>query len=137
MSIQVIPFRAHHCRTIKPDVSDAFYVRAVANERVAFAKTVCLYGEPIGAGGITMHDTIGETWSLFSPFIKFYPIALFKACKAGIAGAVATFSPEVILSFIHKDDLVAQRFIERLGYQQSEYRLYLYGSKDGPWWGAA
>jgi hypothetical protein len=111
-------------------------VRAVANERVAFAKTVCLYGEPIGAGGITMHDDIGETWSLFSPLIKHYPIAFYKACKAGIEGAINEFHPQVILSFVHKDDLTAQRFIERLGYKQSDQRLYTYGrGKD--FWGNA
>lgn len=107
--------------------------RAYAHERIAFAKTVCLEGEPIGCGGITMHDDIGETWSLFSPFIKFYPIAFFKACKAGIAGAVEKFNPQVILSFVHKDDLTAQRFIERLGYVQSDQRLYIYGRQEGLW----
>jgi hypothetical protein len=111
--------------------------RAVAHERIAFARTVCLMGDPIGAGGITMHDDIGETWALFSPLVLQFPKALFKACKAGIAGAVEKFNPQVILSFVHKDDLTAQRFIERLGYKQSDQRLYVYGQQEGDWWASA
>lgn len=98
--------------------------RAVKYERIAYARTVCLLGDPIGCGGVTpFEDGSAETWALFSPLIKVFPKAMFRACRDGIEAALKEFQPERLFACIDPNDLVAQRFMERLGYKM-EFFLY-------------
>lgn len=98
--------------------------QAVIAERYAYAKTVCLLGDPIGCGGVTpFEDGTAETWAVFSPLITGYPKAVFKACRDGIKKSIEEFKldPKMIYAAADPDDLTAHEFLERLGFRLSQW----------------
>lgn len=129
MNVQVIPFRARHVPIIKPDVSEFEMARAYRDEKIAYAKTVCLLGDPMGCGGITpFEDGSAEAWALFSPLSKCFGKAMFKACKQGILEAERELNPTVLFARADLEDEAAQRFLQHLGYKAACY-LYM---RQGP-----
>ena len=121
-NIQVIPFRARHVPLIKPGVTEFEMARAERDEKIAHARTVCLLGDPIGAGGITpFEDGSAEAWAIFSPLSKHYAKAMFQACKQGIVEAEAELNPHVLFARADLEDEAAQRFLEHLGYKAACY----------------
>ena len=99
--------------------------RAQRDEAIAFARTVCLLGNPIASGGVTpFEDGSAEVWGLFSPLSKTFPKALFKACKQGIKDAVEALKPNPLWARADLEDEAAQRFLARLGGKKCNY-LYI------------
>jgi len=118
----VIPFRARHVAFIKPDITEFEMARAQRDEAIAFARTVCLLGDPIASGGVTpFEDGSAEVWGCFSPLSKTFPVALFKACKQGIKDAIEELKPFPLYARADLHDHAAQRFLERLGGRKANY----------------
>jgi len=90
-TIQIIPFRARHVLDIKPDAGPRMLWMAQSAEQSGPAWTAMLYGQAIGAGGVSIQRPgIGEAWTLFSPRIKRYPLFMHRFCKQFTDDAIKT-----------------------------------------------
>jgi hypothetical protein len=68
---------------IKPDVDVEFYMMALKAQESGPGFTVCLYGQPIGAAGISIQKPgYGEAWSILGPLIKRFPVFLHRTVKS-------------------------------------------------------
>lgn len=84
------------------------------------AFTVCLRGDPIGCGGVTMTDGNGEMWGLFSPVIKTMPVALFRATRDCLNRIVEKQKPKELFSCADIIDDKSRRFLEHLGFSKAD-----------------
>jgi len=81
MGLQCIPFRARHIELINPEWSDEMRNLAYFAQETGPGYTACLYGRPIGAGGLSIQRPgIAEAWTLFKPVIKMFPLWLHSQC---------------------------------------------------------
>lgn len=122
MRLQLIPFRARHVPLILPEVPPEIMERALAAEKYGDGFTACLYGDPIGAAGLSMHDdNVGELWAMFSPLIKTMPVSLYKLSKQKLADVIVKHKPKEIWARACPEDEAAQRFLEHLGFRMEMF----------------
>lgn len=92
--------------------------RAIEAENRDSAFTVCLLGDPIGCGGVTMYGEKGEMWGLFSPLIKAMPVALFRATRDCLNRIIEERKPKELFSCADLKNEKSQRFLRHLGFKK-------------------
>jgi len=119
LKIGVIPFRAKHLAEIEPRVTGEMITLGQLAECSGSAYTAVLCGDPIGAAGIAVvRPGMGEAWSLFSPLIKRFPLALHKAASRLIPEVTKRHNLRRVCAMVDEGDAVAVRWIERLGFER-------------------
>lgn len=119
MKPQVIPFRTHHMRRVKPDCAAELVAAAYVGEKSGHCWTVCLLGDPIGCCGIAVQGPQAQVWGNFAPLLKTFPVWLFKFAKARLK-ETAGEEPQLktYYSLAEAEDAAAQRFLEHLGFRR-------------------
>ena len=84
--------------------------------------TACILGEPIGCAGMAVRSPyFGEPWAIFSPILKdCFAKTLYKLTKRYLEEALAKIAPLPAVSIIDKDNTAGRRFVEHLGFIQTE-----------------
>ena len=119
LKIGVIPFRAKHLAEIEPGVTEAMIMLGQLAECSGSAYTAVLCGDPIGAAGIAVvKPGVGEAWSLLSPMIKRFPVALHKAVKTRIPEIMARHGLRRVHMTVDPWDVAAIRWAECLGFER-------------------
>jgi len=112
---------------ISPFVDENIMELGKIAERLGWAKTGMLCGDPVGAAGVTIKSDFpgqaprGEVWALFSPIVKCMPKSLYVAAMRGLAEVKKETGITQMWALCQPQDEAAARFLQHLGFSLAHH----------------